>query len=343
MKKLGLSFLCLLMLIVAVWNTASAKTIDLSYNTIFPPTHPEFKGIEAWARDVEKRSGGQIKITVFPGGTLSPTDAIYDSVSSGVADMGTAILGYSRGRFPVMALLDYPLGFPNAKVANRVGNEFYRKVRPKELADVKVLSVNFNSPAIIQTSKKPVRALEDMKGLKIRAMGLSAETVKALGAVPVALPIGETFEALQRGLIDGVLGSMEGLKSFKADEVTHFSTESYCIANVLGGVAIVNLKKWNSFPKEIQAIFQQAADDWVDSRSKIWDEADKAGRAYGASHGHLFIPLAPGEQAKWKKAVQPVIDAYVADTKTKGLPGKEYVDLIEKLMDEQTKAVEAGR
>lgn len=343
MRKKVLATFFVFLFVVGICSISVAKTIDLSYNTAFPATHPEFKAFEAWAKDIEKKTNGQVKITLFPGGVLSPPDAIYDSVTKGASDMGTAVLGYSRGKFPVMSILEYPLGFPSARVANKAANEFYKKVRPKELEDVKVLACKSNSPAVVQTKNKPVRTLEDMKGLKIRGMGLSAETVKALGGVPVALPLGEIFEALQRGMIDGVMGSMEGLKSFKAAEITKYTTESYCISNVLGSAVVMNLKKWNSLPKDVQAVFEKATEEWVYALADTWDESDKAGRAFGLTLKNEFITLSPAEQAKWKKAVQPVFDHYIADTKAKGLPGKEYIDLMRKLIEEQTKAAEKSR
>jgi TRAP-type C4-dicarboxylate transport system substrate-binding protein len=320
------------------WCASSEKPIELSYNTIFPPVHPEFKLIEDWARLVEKRANGRVKITVYPENVLSPPPNVYDSVVSGMADIGVPILGYTRGRFPVMAIIDLPLGYPNGVIASRVANRFYQQFKPKELDEVKVLRCDGNTPSILHTRSKPVRTLEDLKGLKIRGTGPAADFIKALGAVPVSLSQGETYEALQRGLVDGNIVAPEALMSYKQAEVIKYTTESYCIAMVAGGARIVNLKKWNSLPKDIQDVLQQVTDEWSDVRAKGWAEADKKGLEFSLKRGNQIIPLSEAECARWKKAVEPAIDKYVADMNAKGLPGKQYIDFMYKLISEETKA-----
>jgi len=348
MKLKELTCAMFVMLFLAVfsgigWCAPSEKPMELSYNTIFPPTHTEFKLIDEWARLVEKRANGRVKITVYPENVLSAPPAVYDSVASGGADIGIPILGYSMGRFPVMAIIDLPVGYPNGVVANRAANRFYQQTKPKELDGVKVLRCSGNTPSILHTKNKPVRTLEDLKGLKIRGTGPAAEFIKALGAVPVALSQGEAYEALQRGLIDGTIVAPEALLSYKQAEVIKYTTESYCIAMVAGGAYIVNLKKWNSFPKDIQDIMQKVTDEWADVRAKAWQEADKKGLEFSLKRGNQVISLSDAEGARWKKAVQPAIDKYVADMNAMGLPGKQYLDLFLKLIDEETEAFKAGR
>ena len=106
-----------------------------------------------------------------------------------------------------MEVIELPLGFPSAWVGAGVANEFYDKFRPKEWDQFRPLAFCASTPAVIGTLTKPVRTLEDLKGLKIRGTGRIGDIVKALGATPMPLEIVDMYEALRRGVLDGNLGS----------------------------------------------------------------------------------------------------------------------------------------
>ena len=190
-------FLLILMIVftatilVPAGVTSVQAATTLTYSIFFPPTHGQAKAGQAWAKEVEKRSNGRIKITVFSGGTLTPADQCYDGVIKGISDIGMSCFAYTRGRFPIMEALDLPLGYPNGRVATRVANDFYKKFMPAELDGVKVLYVHAHGPGLLHT-KKPVSTLENLKGMKIRSTGLSSKIVESLGGLPVAMPQGET-------------------------------------------------------------------------------------------------------------------------------------------------------
>ena len=115
-----------------------AATYNFTYSTFFPPTHIQTKVPEAWIKEIEELSKGQIKIQLFTGGSLTPAPQIYDGVVKGISDFGLSVFAYSPGRFPVVSAVDNPFGWPNAFVATRVINELNRKFKPKELSDVHV-------------------------------------------------------------------------------------------------------------------------------------------------------------------------------------------------------------
>ena len=213
---LGLAFFCLSLFSVTIGVTAAeAKTYNYTYSTFFPPTHIQTKVPEAWAKEIEKRSNGQIKIKIFPSGALTPAPQIYDGVVKGISDFGLSVFAYSPGRFPVIAAVDNPLGYTNAFVATRTINELNRKFQPKELSDVHVCYLFAHGPGLLHTVSKPVKTLEDVKGLKIRSTGTSQLIVRALGAAPVAMSQGETYDALKKNIVDGTLVPIEALEGFK--------------------------------------------------------------------------------------------------------------------------------
>ncbi|MCX5833528.1 MAG: TRAP transporter substrate-binding protein [Deltaproteobacteria bacterium] len=316
----------------------AANDIKLTYSIFFPPSHVQAKAGESWAKEIEKRTNGQVKITVFPGGTLTPADQCYDGVVKGISDIGMSAFAYTRGRFPVMEALDLPLGFPSGRVATRVANEFFKVMKPKALEDVKILYLHAHGPGLLHT-KKPVKTLEDLRGMKIRSTGFSAKVVEALGAVPVAMPQGETYESLQKGVVDGTFGPIEVLKGWKQAEVVKSTTECYEVGYTTVFFVAMNLKKWNALPKDIKKIFGEVSSGWIDVHGKAWDTSDADGRAFTLSLGNQIIKLSSTESARWKKAVTPTIDEYIKNTDAKGLPGKQAVKEAQTILAKQRKKV----
>jgi len=313
-----------------------AKSIDLNYSIFFPATHGQAKAGIEWAKEIEKRTNGRVKITVFPGGTLTEANQCYDGVVQGISDIGMSVFAYTRGRFPVMEATDLPLGYPGGIVATRVVNEFYRQVQPKELSDVKLLYLHAHGPGLLHT-KKPVRILDDLKKMKIRSTGLSAKVVEALGGVPVAMPQGGTYEALQKGVVEGTFSPIEVLKGWRQAEVIKYTTECFTVGYTTCMFVVMNLDKWNSLPSDIRGIFEDVSSEWIDVHGKTWNAVDVEGRDYTLSIGNEIIFLSQEESTKWRRAVRQVIDGYIVEANKKGLNGEEYVNLLFNLIEKYSK------
>ena len=320
-------------LVLSVSPSAQAKTIRLTYSNFFPPAHIQSKLAEAWCKEVNKRTNGRVQIDYFAGGTLTKAQQNYDGVVTGLSDIGFSVLAYTRGRFPVMAAVDLPLGYKSGKVATKVINAVYKKFMPKELQDTQVMYLHAHGPGLVNTKDKPVRKLEDMKGLKFRAHGTSAEVVKALGGTPVPKPMPETYEMLQKGVVDGAVYPMESDKGWKLGEVTRYCTLDYAAAYTTGFYVVMNKDKWNSLSPDIQKIIMQINAEWEPKHGQAWDDSDTAGKKYFQSKGGQLITLDAKEMARWKKAVAPIIDAYVESMQKQGINGREIVDFTIKTLD----------
>ncbi len=306
---------------------AVAQPLELGYANFFPPMHDQGKLAEAWAKEIETRTGGKVKIVYYGGGALLNGPQIYDGVLKGIADIGMSVFGYSRGVFPAMEVIDLPNAYPDGKTATQVINDFYQKFKPAELAKVKVLYLHAHGPGILH-SKKEISRLEDLKGLKIRSYGFNADMVTALGAVPVSLPQGGVYEALQKGVADATFVGSEALKGWKQAEVVKYTIGCYGIGYTAGQYVVMNLDRWNSLPKDVQAVFEQVSLEWIPKHGAAWDQSDKEGLEYSLSLGNKFIPLSAEENARWAQTVQPVTEAYIESMNKKGLPGKDYVDFV---------------
>ena len=300
------------------------KPVELSYSNFFPPTHANSVAAESWIAEIEKRTGGRVKITYYPGGTLTPAPQCYDGVVQGISDIGMTCLAYTRGRFPLMEGVDLPLGYPSGTVATRTVNDIYQKYQPAELADTHTLYFHAHGPGLLH-SESPVRTLDDIKGMKIRCTGLAAKIVEALGGTPVAMAQGETYEALQKGTVSGTFGPIEVLEGWKQAEVIKHTTNCYQTGYTTAMWVGMNLEKWDSLPKDIQEIFTEVSEEWIEVHAKVWDDADAAGREYTLSLGNEIIELSAGEAARWVEAVEALPDEYIAAMDAAGLPGEELV------------------
>ncbi|MBA4421716.1 MAG: C4-dicarboxylate ABC transporter substrate-binding protein [Syntrophus sp. (in: bacteria)] len=326
----------LTLLMTGALSVAQAGTTQLTYSIFFPPTHGQAKAGESWAQEIEKRTNGQVKINVLAGGTLTPADQCFDGVVKGISDIGMSVFAYTRGRFPMLEVLDLPMGYPNGRVATRVANEFYRKFTPKELEGVKLLYLHAHGPGLLHT-KAPVTTIEQLKGMKIRSTGLSAKIVQALGAVPVAMPQGQTYESLQKGVVEGTFAPIETLKGWKQAEVIKSTTDCSAIGYTTAMFVVMNLKKWNALPADVQKVMEEVSSQWIDIHGKAWDQLDQEGREYSLSLGNKIVSLSADENARWQNAVRPIIEEYIKDVSAKGLPAQKAVAEVENLIKQYSK------
>ncbi len=312
-------------------QSETGDTTTLSYSIFFPATHAQAIAAESWAKEIEQKTKGRIKINMFPGGTLTKADETYNSIVSGIADIGMSCFAYTRGRFPVMEAVDLPLGYPDGMTATLAANELYRIMEPAELNDVKVLYIHAHGPGLLHT-KKPVKSISDMRGLKIRSTGLSAKVVTALGGIPVAMPQGSTYESLQRGVVDGTFAPIETLKGWKQGEVISHTTNSRDIGYTTGMYVVMNKNKWEALPADIKDIFTEVSDRWVKVHGEAWDKADQEGIKFTKELENDIIELDDAESVKWAAAVKPILSEYIREMKKLNLPGDKAVSELQKLI-----------
>jgi TRAP-type C4-dicarboxylate transport system substrate-binding protein len=324
MKYVVLGVSMIVLLFSSSYVFGQAKPIELSYSHQYPASHKSAILATEWAKEIETRTNGRVKITVYPGNTLTPADKNYQSVVNGVSAIGSSTLGYTRGRFPIMEVIDLPLGYKSANAAVQLANEVYNKYKPKELDDTKVMYFFAHGPGFFQT-KKAINKLEDFKGMKLRCTGLSAKVVSALGGTPVAMPMPETYDAISRGIVEGSVGPMEALYGWKLAEVIKFTDQNYGSAFSAAFYVVMNKEKWNSLPPDVQKIIEAVNTEWIPRAGKVWDDIDKEGTDFTLKQGNKIITYSKEETERWAKAVRPLLDEYVKNAKDKGLPGDDVL------------------
>lgn len=310
---------------VAMPGTAQSQApIVLKYAN-FPPA-PTFPCVqmERWAKEVEKRTNGKVKIQTFPGGTLLPAKNIFDGVVSGMADIGNFAMSYQPGRFPISEAVDLPVGFANARVASLVLFDLIEKYNAKEFEKVKLLTLFTCPPANLMTSK-PVKALKDLKGMEIRVSGTSVDVLKNLGGSPIAMPQSDTPEALQKGVVKGNFSSMEVLKDFNYAAYTPYVT--LVNLQVVSFAVVMNKDKWNALPADVKKILDDMRREQAEWTGTYVDNHVKEALTWSKQKYKDFqvFELPKSDSAEIPKLMRPIIDGYVKKTNALGLPGDQIV------------------
>jgi TRAP-type transport system periplasmic protein len=297
--------------------------IEIRYATYLSPNHHLVRNVYSrWAEEVGKRTGGRVKVTLYPAGALGKAVDHYDMAAKGVADVSSTVVAFTPGRYPLSTVLELAFYGDHVK-GTRAVNEIFWKDLYQEFNDVKMLFI-WNPPQDIG-SNKPIRTLEDMKGLKIRATGsVQVKMVEVLGATAVSMPITDVYTSVERGVVDGymlIIGSWPG---YKLDEVTKYGLKigMSCPANV----AVMNLKTWNRFPPDIQKIIEQVNVDAIGWLLDTYSAEGETTAQLLKKTGVQVYTLPPAELARWKQRVRPLWDEWLADMKAKGLPGQKVRD-----------------
>ncbi|MBW2065034.1 MAG: TRAP transporter substrate-binding protein [Deltaproteobacteria bacterium] len=290
--------------------------------------HSEF--LVPWTKEIEKVTGGRVRVDIYPSATLVDKKALLEGVKKGRADIAWGCTLYWRGRFHLSEVLALPmLGIKSGESASRIYWRLYQEfpeVRA-EYADLKMLFTNYIGPYIITTAEKPVKSVADVKGLKIRAGGgVQTEVMKALGAVPSYMGFADLYQALDKGVMDGALLPWEAISSFKFYEVV-----DYALDEPLSGTTcfcVMNQEKWNSLPPDIQeGIGEISYEEASAGMGRVYDVKEQARALVARSGQKLEVNyLSPSEREKLREKIRPIWDKWIADARAKGLPGQKVLD-----------------
>ena len=308
-----------------------AKELKLAH--FWPARHPvETVLVQPWIAAVEKATEGRVKITSFPAETLAQADAIYDGVKKGVADLGLSCFAYTRGQFPVLEVFELPgIIYNDSDSATRIAWEGAQQLNPAEIQDTKMMMIFTTGPGHLFT-RNPVRTLGDLKGMEIRATGLSAATLKSLGAAPVAMSQAEAYEAISKGVVKGNMGPTEILKGWRQAEITNFITITPFLYNTLFFFTM-NTDKWNKISaKDQQAILKVNQKFYEEVACGLWDKQNAAAFSYAVEEkGLKVIELSDGEKALWLNLIQPILDDFASRMDRQGFQGRKILETVQKL------------
>jgi len=319
-------FICLM----AFQTPASAASIKLNYAN-FPPA-PTFPCVqmERWKSEVEKRTDGKVQIKTFPGGTLLGAKGMMDGIIAGQADIGNICMAYQPGRFVITNAVSLPLGIKNATAGSLALMTIYEKYRPKAFNDVVVLAMFTNAPGNIM-SKKPVRNLQNLRGMDLRASGMSATILKHWGANPVGMPMPATVEALQKGTVKGLFSSLEVMKDFKFAEMCKYVTITE--TGLYPFAVIMNKSKYAALPKDVKKVFMELKIEQSIWTGNYMDEVIAESIRWSKEKQKVeILSLSERQAAKWNSLLNPITKDWVKDAKSKGLPAEAIIKDIKRFV-----------
>ena len=311
---------------------ASAQTIELKLSHWGPPTHVNQKVFLPWAEMVEKKSGGKLKVTVFAGGVLGKPADHWDMAQNGVVDITWGTHNYTAGRFPLTSAMDLPFLINSAKGGSRALQEYYARHLVKEHDKVKVLWLQCPAPFHLHMTKKAALVPDDLAGTRIRTGGGQlSEIVKALGAVPVALSVPETYSALERGVVDGTILPYEAAKAFKLAEVTKHVVDVRIFT--ASQFTVMNLDKYNSLPADLKKVIDELSGVWgAEFAGTAWDKAEEEGLAAIKAANVQAHKISDAQREAWKAKTKAVEEDWLKTMEAKGLPAKQALADLKDLL-----------
>src|SRR5690349_17642504 len=227
MKRIFLKSLVVLTAVAAV-GAAQAQTRTIKFANQNAKGHPIVMGMEKFAELVEAKSGGKLKVNVFPGGALGSDQANVSSLQGGTLEMASMNSGIFASQVKDFAIYDFPFLFANFKEADAVvdgpfGKALHAKLEEKGLVGLGYYELGFRH---ITNSKRPITKVEDIAGLKLRVIPnpINVDWVSALGANPTPLPFPELYAALEQKAVDGQENPVATIKGAKLFEVQKYMT-----------------------------------------------------------------------------------------------------------------------
>lgn len=323
-------------------NAAAQETVTIKFATGVPATHFISAVPAKFFMDrVVELSKGRVKFEFYPGEQLGKAKDMLSLVQTGVAEMADIVPSYVPDKLPLTGVTELPGQTNNSCEGTKT---YYALTRPGKILatktfdpqKVRVLMAATIVPYKVVTSKKAVRTLEDLAGLKIRTTGgVTDDTMRALGAVSVRLSGAEIREAATRGTIDGALYTFMSVKSFGLSETIKFATEGASLGTV-SDLFVFNEEKFGKLPADLQKILEQAGKEAGEHYCQ-WMDAQE-GKEKTAATGIQTIQLAPAEAARWNAKLEGSKQEWGSRMDKRGNAGSEAL----KAWDEEIKKVRAG-
>jgi TRAP-type C4-dicarboxylate transport system substrate-binding protein len=323
---------------------AFAQEVTLRVAHFLPaaaPAHALF--MEPWARKVEAESGGRIKVEIYPSMQLGGrAPQLYDQVRDGIADIVWALPGYTPGRFPTIEVFELPFLPASAEATSQAVQAFYEKHQLEEFADVHPLMFHVHAPGMFHMKDAPIRTLEDLEGKKVRApTRVINDTLGALGATPVGMPVPQVPEALSRGVVDGVVIPWEVSLPLRVHELTNSHTSFAGERGFYTSVFLYAMNKgtYEALPDDLkQVIDANSGMALAKQIGKVWDEAEQPGLEAAEATGAEFYVIEGAELERWKAASAPVIEAWIEQMDANGQDGAALVEEARSLIEQYSAA-----
>ncbi len=297
----------------------------LTLSSWVPPTHPLVTDIIVpWTKQVEEATNGRVTINVLAKGLGHPK-VHYDIARDGLADITYSVHGYTPGRFLMTKAVEFPFSGDSAEALSvaywRVHQKYLAEAR--EHKDTQLLGLFTHGPGLIHNSKKPVKTLDDLSGLKMRVGGgVVNDVASSLNTVPLLKPASKSYELLSHGVADGTLLPMESVTGFKIqDLVTNTTVVPGGLYNI-SFFLVMNKDRFRELSAEDQqAIMSVSGEPFAQMAGRAWDEADKVALEVLKANGNDISVASDEFIAAVKKRTASIEDEWVKRARAKGVDG----------------------
>jgi len=293
-------------------GVALAQDKTIKFATQNPKGHPITQGMEKFAEIVAAKSGGKIKVNLFPGGTLGSDQANVSALQGGTLEMASMNSGILSNQVKEFAIYDFPFMFANEKEADAVvdgpfGQKMHAKLEPKGLVGLGYYELGFRN---ITNNRRAINKVEDLAGLKLRVIPnpINVDWVKALGANPTPLPFPEVYGALEQNAIDGQENPVTVIAANKLYEVQKhlvISNHQYNPQSVL-----ISKKFWDGLTPDQKKIVADAAKESAKFQRQQARGAVSSAMDAIKKGGTQVTQLAPAEMDKMRDRMRPVTAKY---------------------------------
>ena len=293
-------------------GVALAQDKTIKFATQNPKGHPITQGMEKFAEIVAAKSGGKIKVNLFPGGTLGSDQANVSALQGGTLEMASMNSGILSNQVKEFAIYDFPFMFANEKEADAVvdgpfGQKMHAKLEPKGLVGLGYYELGFRN---ITNNRRAINKVEDLAGLKLRVIPnpINVDWVKALGANPTPLPFPEVYGALEQNAIDGQENPVTVIAANNLYEVQKhlvISNHQYNPQSVL-----ISKKFWDGLTPDQKKIVADAAKESAKFQRQQARGAVASAMDAIKKGGTQVTQLAPAEMDKMRDRMRPVTAKY---------------------------------
>ena len=319
---------------------AQAQVIELRYASPYAPAHPYSLADQKWIAKIEADTKGRVKIKPFWNGTLISSRESMQEVAKGVADIAFITPIYEKSGVDLTkAVLDF-FADSNPEVNAKIYWELYNKFPEirKEYEKLKILAVNVGIPMYLMTNKKPVKTIDDLKGMRVRVTGdAMMRTLRAMGAEPVGMPVVEMLESLQKGIIQGVIFAHGDYKSLKLAEAVKFETDNFAQDRGIYISRAMNKDAWNKLPPDIQKIIDASRDWWGEAIYTESKKPEEEGKAMAAKSGVQFVKMDQAGLKKYSDTFDAENLKEAAALDAKGYPGTKIYQEARRLVKQYNK------
>lgn len=312
---------------------AKKDTFELKFTCSIPPMFPTAKIFKTWAKEIESRSKGKVKIALYFAESLVKGNQARKALLKGIADIAWTPTGDDPSAYRLNSVMELPvMGFPNERVATQIKSDIIEKF-PKVKAEFKgteILWQTMMSPQFIH-SKMEIRSPDDIKGVKISSFGMNLKILDALGAVAIGTMPMEAYLTVERGVADGSMCHYAAAQAIRVLDLLLYHNEmplNYGAVHML-----MSEKTWKRLPLGLQKIVKEVSYEASEKEFIVGDLLDNNARKRAEKLGHHFVKCTPEEIAEWREKAEPLHSKWIKANEKKGLPARAVYNEVKLLIE----------